>query len=222
MTSLKTKLYSAFDSLLTKLKLELFYHYSTDPNLLDEIDKLRKKQLMLLTVSEAIQLCECVARCTTIPGGMAEVGVSNGGSALLIAQRKGTNTLHLFDTFEGLPENDAYGTYFKKNQYKASMENTQQLLKKYEQIHWHVGLFPATAEGIIEKFSFVHLDVDLYASTLDALKFFYPKMAQGGIILTHDYRFSAGVRKAFMEFCADKKEAPLALATNQALIVKLS
>jgi len=36
-------------------------------------------------------------------GSFAELGVSTGGSAKLICEVKKDKTLHLFDTFEGLP-----------------------------------------------------------------------------------------------------------------------
>ena len=36
------------------------------------------------------------------------------------------------------------------------------------------------------------------------LEFFYPRMINGGIILTHDYH-TDGVKQAFNEFCKDKK-----------------
>jgi hypothetical protein len=43
-----------------------------------------------------------------------------------------------------------------------------------------------------EKFSFVHSDVDLYASTRSVLEFFYPRMLPGGVILTHDFATAHG------------------------------
>ncbi len=48
-------------------------------------------------------------RTEKIKGELAEVGVYKGGSAKLICEAKGNSILHLFDTFEGLPnvgEND--------------------------------------------------------------------------------------------------------------------
>jgi O-methyltransferase len=48
-------------------------------------------------------------------------------------------------------------------------------------VEWDKGLFPHTAEAVKDKvFGFVHLDVDLYESTLAGLKFFYPHLFPGG------------------------------------------
>ena len=73
-----------------------------------------------------------------------------------------------------------------------------------------------------KKFSFVHLDVDLYKSTLDCLKYFYPRVSRGGVIISHDYPNSDGVNKAFDEFFQDKPEIIIEpFATGQCLIVKV-
>ena len=77
--------------------------------------------------------------------------------------------------------------------------------------------------GLDKKFSFVHLDVDIYTSTLEALKFFYPRINRGGAILSHDYPGAVGVKKAFDEFFEDKPEIVIELptGTGQALVIKL-
>ena len=68
----------------------------------------------------------------------------------------------------------------------------------------------------------LHLDVDIYDSTLNSLKFFYPRMSRGGCIISHDYPSSEGVKKAFDEFFEDKPEIIIEpFAINQCLIVKV-
>jgi O-methyltransferase len=64
------------------------------------------------------------------------------------------------------------------------------------------GIFPETATGLEdETFAFVHLDADLYQSTLDGLNFFYPRLSPGGCIIVHDYNHNwEGVTKAVDEF----------------------
>ena len=88
-------------------------------------------------------------------------------------------------------------------------------------VSFHEGLFPATAAGCTsEQFSFIHLDVDLKSSTLACLEFFYPRLAPGGVILTHDYSYLTGVREAFTHFLRGRPERPIELATSQAFLVK--
>jgi hypothetical protein len=160
-----------------------------------------------------------------------EFGVAYGASARIIAEYGALNgagngsgrTLHLFDTFEGLPEpgpNDS--ARFSKGSYGCSLESVQQYLSGLP-IQYHKGFFPQTAGALLDStFAFVHLDVDLYQSTLEGLKFFYPRMSSGGIILSHDYKSSVGVDKAFQEFFADKPEPVVGLSGYQCLVVKLS
>jgi len=94
------------------------------------------------------------------------------------------------------------------------------LLRAYSGVHLHPGEFPASAIGMEDvQFGFVHLDADLYASTLASLEFFYPRMAPGGIILTHDYSTLPGVAQAFADFLVAKPSTVIELPTTQAMIV---
>jgi hypothetical protein len=54
----------------------------------------------------------------------------------------------------------------------------------------------------LHRFCFVHLDVDVYQSTLDGLEFFFPRLQTGGVLLSHDYNSVScpGVRRAFDEY----------------------
>ena len=141
--------------------------------------------------------------------GVACVGVYRGGSAKLICEVKGSRTLHLFDTFNGLPDLSMMDDprQFHKGQYPSSFKDVKTYLKKYSNIYIYKGLFNLNAEQVKnKKFSLVHLDVDLYQSTLSCLKFFYSKVNKGGVIISHDY-YAPGVKKAFDEFFKAFKEA---------------
>ena len=155
---------------------------------------------------------------------MAEVGVYRGGSAKLISELKVDRHLHLFDTFEGLPDLNEFDTSgeFHKGQFDTtSYDFVTNLLSGYPNVHIHRGYFPDTAVGLDnECFSFVHLDVDLHATTKSALEFFYPKMVKGGIIISHDYVTADGVKRAFDDFFLDKPEPILVVSDTQCIIVK--
>ena len=68
-----------------------------------------------------------------------------------------------------------------------SAEETLRKMPIRQNIVLRIGRFPETATGITEKFVFVNLDMDLYEPTLEGLRFFYPLMSPGGVILIHDY-----------------------------------
>ena len=158
-----------------------------------------------------------------VPGDAAEVGAFRGGSAKLLAWVAPQRTLHLFDTFEGLPEPcEKDSRLFRRGQYRASEAELKQYLEGCN-VRIYRGLFPATAGPTAnQKFAFVHLDVDLYKSTQDSLEFFYPRMEKGGIILTHDLApRREGVYRAFQEFFGERPEPVIELTGNQAMVVKL-
>ena len=186
----------------------------------------------LLSILDIFNLYSAMQATRKIPGDIAELGVYKGGSALLLCETKNEDkTLHLFDTFEGLPKEQSIDVKFnrgkqtdtfKEGEYAASLESVKHYLKNYKNVTFHKGFFPQSATGLEEKkFSFVHLDADLYQSTKDGLAFFYPRMSKGGIIISHDYPYAEGVRRAFTEFFSDKPEIVLGLLTKQALVVKL-
>jgi hypothetical protein len=157
-----------------------------------------------------------------IQGDLAEVGVYQGASAKLICEMRAPGkTLHLFDTFKGLPDPGDHDTGFIAGEYECSLESVKHYLRKYGNVHFYKGYFPGTAGPVEDRvFSFVNLDVDLYESTRGALEFFYPRLTAGGILLSHDYNTQVGVRRAFDEFFADKPEPIIRLMGSQCMVVK--
>src|SRR6266446_3101953 len=69
-------------------------------HLLREVHQERRS---LLSAFEAFLVYSVARAQAKRPGAFAEVGVYKGASAKLICAAKGDKTLHLFDTFEGLP-----------------------------------------------------------------------------------------------------------------------
>jgi O-methyltransferase len=200
-------------------------HYN-DPEqrrIIELIRQIKRERPMLLFDNEAYQIFMAVRKTEHIPGHMAEVGVYKGGSAKLVCEANSDRVLHLFDTFQGLPRvGDIDKPQFYDGQFAASFEEVKNYLEAYKNILFHVGLFPNTADPVErESFSFVHLDVDTYESTSECLKFFYPRMNTGGIILSHDYTTAAGVRKAFDEFFKDRSTPVIEMSGTQCIVVKI-
>lgn len=188
-----------------------------------------------LSFREIWNLYDSVKKTRRVPGDIAELGVLYGGSAKLICEAKGGRSLHLFDTFSGLPANDHSINKIKSGEMKGgSLSEVKDYLAKYNNVYFYEGIFPASAIKLKNQspsFSLVHLDADIYEATLDGLKFFYPLMSKNGIFLIHDYSVEhlPGVKKAVSEFLKDKPEKILELPHNviagffladQAMIIK--
>jgi O-methyltransferase len=188
----------------------------------DFIRKIKNERRVLMWPNEGYQLYTTARATGKIPGDMAEVGVFQGGSARILCEVKGKRALHLFDTFEGLPETSIYNEdHMYKGEFATSLDGVKAYLRSFKNVYFYKGIFPKSSGPIKQKkFSFVNLDVDLYEGTRDALAFFYPRMSAGGIIMTHNYGNLSGVKRAFDEFFKTKQEPVIELAASQCLVVK--
>jgi O-methyltransferase len=186
------------------------------------VDQVAKERDMLLSSVEAAQIYKTARSVARIPGDIAEVGVYRGASSRIIREAEPHKTFHLFDTFEGLPKPSDRDDAFYEGLYRSSLPDVQRYLERYQGLHFYKGLFPETAGPVRDlQFSFVHLDVDLYESTLSGLKFFWPRLSTCGAILSHDYSTSPGVKAAFDEFFAARAAPVFPLAHSQCLVVRV-
>jgi O-methyltransferase len=64
--------------------------------------------------------------------------------------------------------------------------------------------------------------LDIYRSTLDGLRFFYPRLVRKGVIISHDYgnKTAPGVKQAFDEFLAETDEPLIQLWDTQCVLIK--
>jgi hypothetical protein len=188
------------------------------------LKKIRSDTDLLLEDIEAYHIYMAAKITEKIVGDIAEVGVYKGGSAKIICSAKGERSLHLFDTFAGLPRVDDVDAVwpFYEGKFAASYDEVKAYLAQEKNVFLYKGLFPDTSGPVNDKrFSFVNLDVDTYDSTKKCLEFFYPRMNRGGVIVSHDYLTAPGVRKAVDEYFADKPEPVVETAASQCLVVKL-
>lgn len=126
---------------------------------------------------------------------VAEGGVFQGEFAKLINEYFPKQTIYLFDTFEGFDQRDIkiekesdFSEYEANHLSITSEEMVLGKLPHKDKAIIRKGYFPETAEGLeSKKFVFVNLDFDLYNPILEGLRFFYPKLVDGGCMLVHNY-----------------------------------
>ena len=166
-------------------------------------------------------------------GNVAEVGVFQGEFAQIINEKFPYRKLYLFDTFESFDKKE-----FDTEQKKGNCEEDFAKVFTYtsekkvldrmpypEKCIIRKGLFPATAEGIEDEFVFASIDVDFEESIYECIRWFYPRMTQGGIIFVHDYNNKQlfGVRKAierYEEEMGKLKKIPLGDWGGTLVIIK--
>jgi O-methyltransferase len=165
--------------------------------------------------------------CRNIAGATVECGVYQGAASFLMCNRadRGQKKHYVFDSFEGLSKPLSYdGSYWKDGDMSVPIEKVREALQNFNFIHFFKGWIPhrfSEVDG--EKFSFVHVDVDLFQPTFDSIQFFYPRMEVGGILLFDDYGFNTcpGAKLAIDTFMENKPEPVIHLPTGQAFVVKM-
>ena len=171
------------------------------------------------------QLCRLVAN---VKGDTAECGVYQGAGSEIICRATQASTIDrmhfIFDSFEGLSEPDEQdGDYWTKGALSCGESYVEERLKRKGNIKLLKGFIPARFDEVSKReFCFVHIDVDLYQPTFDSMKFFYPRMKDGGIIVCDDFGFSScpGATKAINEYLSDKPEQMLSLPDGGGFIIK--
>lgn len=162
----------------------------------------------------------------SIPGDTVECGAFAGASSYFICKRIVGNgrSHHIFDSFSGLSEPDNRdGNYWMKQDFLSPEENLKNNLRSFNFVKIYKGWIPERFNEVDQNvFSFIHVDVDLYQPTIETLKFFYPRLSKGGVILADDYGFRTcpGARKAMDDFFKDLPEKIIELPTGQAFVIK--
>jgi O-methyltransferase len=126
---------------------------------------------------------------------------------------------YAFDSFLGLPETDEQNI-FKKGQYKFSKKDFKKIIKKktgvwLEDIYIIEGFYENSLSDEVAlklpKPGIIHIDCDLYTSTISVLQFLKPLLVSGSILLFDDYycypaNQNLGQKKAIDEFLKNNKD----------------
>lgn len=172
----------------------------------------------------------------TSSGDVAELGCWRGLSTYQIAsylKDKSKNSLfHVFDSFEGLSELGRMDIPIDRTQnnevvrkhFACSLEVVKENLKEFDFIKYYQGWIPNRFDEVADKrFSFVHIDVDLYQPIYDSFQYFFPRLCRHGIMVFDDYGCSQfpGAKKAVDE-CLEMNDKCffVTLPSGQAFLVK--
>lgn len=169
---------------------------------------------------------ELLGQVAHLEGDLAECGVYQGATAYLLCEATaGTGKrVHLFDSFQGLSRpGTSDGDYWRTGALSSEEAHVRRNLAGFEAFELHPGWIPTRFSEVADRrFSFVHVDVDLYQPTRDSVEFFYPRLVPGGLMVLDDYGFAncPGARQAVDEFFLTRPERVLKLPTGQAFVIK--
>lgn len=201
---LKLKNFIYYNVIYRKQKLPLKWYLETDEEF---------KYIHILEAVNYVKIAE-------LPNVFFEFGCHSGRtySAALLASKflKFEMKNFAFDSFEGLPETlKSEDGIFKGGTFSTKKNDFVQIVKKRtgftlqdDQLiegYYENSLTDKLSQSLPKSVGFVHIDVDLYSSTITVLEFVKKFLVSGTVILFDDwYCFppgkEMGERKAFNEF----------------------
>lgn len=143
-----------------------------------------------------------------INGSVAELGVFRGEFAQYINAAFPNRKCYLFDTFEGFKESEltddfeaadiqnVFRDFFKETTIDMVMDK----MAYPDNVIIKRGFFPDSLEGLEDNYCFVSLDADLEETLFQGLKYFYPRLNQGGYIMMHDYNVLEGAHRSIVRY----------------------
>jgi O-methyltransferase len=154
-----------------------------------------------------------------IPGDVVEVGCNAGFTSVwlrtcmdgIAAERE----LVLFDSFEGMPAPGELDVHLSEGECRANQQDVLANFDRYGLRPPRIvpGWFDQTLDALPDSICFGYLDGDFYESILTSLRYTWPRLRPGGILVLDDYcdlernprawNGLPGVKKACDEFFAD-------------------
>jgi|HubBroStandDraft_6_1064221.scaffolds.fasta_scaffold22894_4 hypothetical protein len=169
------------------------------------------------------EVLDCALDQVGVQGHYLEFGVFSGGTIRHIARRRPALKIHGFDSFEGLPE--AWSGF---NLGQRAFSRSSRLPRVPKNVVLHKGWFTETiARWCGENpgpIAFIHIDCDLYSSTVDILAGLSERMQPGTVIVFDEYFNYPGWErhefKAWQEFVAahDIEYEYVAYARQQVMV----
>ena len=221
----KNSLLSNFDNISQNYENLFIEKYGNLPKNENRIAIL--KDLLGTPPSEAYFIINSIAKTKIIEGDVCEFGVAQGITSQLIANEilnNKTKKLHLFDSFEGLPEptandilKDDIFNLGSIEAYKGKMSLPEELvINRLNSIEFPKNRY-FIHKGFIEELiiarkqfpknvSFAYVDFDFYEPIKIILDYLNNVTKKGAIIMVDDYDFfSTGVKIAVDEFISENK-----------------
>lgn len=150
------------------------------------------------------------------PGDIVECGVYQGGSVMTMAstllELNDLRTIWLYDTFTGMTPPEAididlhgkFGGHYEGanvadlNDVKACVG---QAGYPEDRLVWVKGdVIQTLTTTVPDRIAVLRLDTDWYASTYAELKYLYPLLSKGGILMIDDYGHWQGCKKAVDDY----------------------
>lgn len=188
--------------------------------------------------SEAVLMFtyEMAKKYANSPGVYCECGCAAGAQIIAMAAGAPNKTIYAFDSFEGIPlpsnKDDQYPGIRKISEEEQSLlpnpgeqvlESSGATSVSLEDFKNHIrsaglknpnfikpvrGWFEETVQHCYRDIALLRLDGDLYNSTYVCLKYLYPKVIKGGLVIVDDFALP-GCRAAVLDYWNDNNLLPV-------------
>lgn len=186
---------------------------------------------LTLPPARILALVSAWQQASALEGDVIECGSYRGCTGLLLAllgaiQGRRQKVI-LFDTFRGSPAGSRHDTlrpnpeYFLPPDYPDALWRQATAMGIGDRLEVHAGIFRETFADLAHeplRFSFAHIDANLFESTSDACAFVVPRMVPAGLVVFDDYHgpCDLGARLAIDRYFHDRSERPCRLSGNSA------
>ena len=138
-----------------------------------------------------------------------------------------TRRFYLFDTYSGLVD-DLVSSEDKaayKNVYTDTYEFVRNTFRNWHNVVIVKGIVPDSLGTVsIDRLAYLSIDMNCAKPEAEALRYFWPKLVKGGVIILDDYGFSGheSQKQAADQFAASVGVMVLSLPTGQGVLIKPS
>jgi O-methyltransferase len=169
-----------------------------------KLDKIQRKVTCTHIQSHILPCFNDILKLSEKPGIVVEAGCYKGGSSakFSLAAKKAKKDLYIFDSFEGLPENNephdkniyngSIKSAFIGGKYCGTKDEVKNNIRKfgeYSNCRFIKGWLEKTLPSLNLPISVAYIDVDLASSTKTCLKYLYPLLIPGGALYSQDGDF---------------------------------
>lgn len=163
----------------------LLEQHTENNEILDSMVEIKKIEPRITLLNLPIDVLNYSLSKISVNGLIIEAGVYYGMSLKIIAKKLKHKNIVGFDSFSGLPESwsegEEVGSYSTQGELPKVAKNVK-LIKG-----WFKHSIPKFIKKHDEPISFLHIDCDLYSSTLDVLLALKNNFVKGSIILFNDF-----------------------------------
>jgi hypothetical protein len=189
-----------------------------------------------LHISDSIQwrvhtLCWAASVALHLEGDFVECGVNKGFCSRIIIDyldfKKSGKKFYLLDTYTGLVESliteEEAKSGFKNKSYEPCLDLVRKVFSKMDFVKIVDGIVPDTLARVdSDKIAFLHIDMNSSVPESEALKFFWPKLTKGAMVIFDDYGWStySESKKKHDAFATSQGVQIFTLPTGQGMLVK--